>query len=53
MIGCSITLAKAEERFEKWKEIFKQEGLEFNKKYLRNGSNYNKAKKGYACVRTG
>ena len=45
MLGCGITLSKAEERFCRWKEIFKQEGLEFNKIYLKNGNSYNKESK--------
>lgn len=45
MIGCNITLSKAEERFSRWEEIFNKEQLIFDKKYLRNGSNYSKEKK--------
>lgn len=45
MIGCRITLEKAEKRFKEWEEIFKQEGLKFSKVYLKNGSNYHKRHK--------
>ena len=45
MFGASFTIKKAEMRFAKWETIFKNENLIFDKKYLTNGSNYEKPEK--------
>jgi NTP pyrophosphatase (non-canonical NTP hydrolase) len=45
MIGAMSSVKKFVARLEVWENIFKENGLEFNKKYLVNGSNYKKIDK--------
>ncbi|WP_078598505.1 MazG nucleotide pyrophosphohydrolase domain-containing protein [Evansella clarkii] len=45
MVGATPTIKKVNERLSIWRDIFKENGLVFHKKYLVNGSNYKKQHK--------
>lgn len=45
MLGASKTVNKIQTRLHTWKQIFIENNLIFNKKYLINGSNFNKSEK--------
>jgi hypothetical protein len=45
MIGAGPTIRKTLDRFKVWENIFKEQGLMFDKKYLVNGANYKKVDK--------
>lgn len=45
MFGAMSTVDKINTRLIVWQEIFADNGLEFNKKYLINGSNYVRSEK--------
>lgn len=50
MIGAGYAYKKFVARFARWEAIFEENGLDFHRKYLRNGSNYERPHKVRAAL---